>query len=87
MTFYVTDEFTFYMIGAAPDTGSALEWLDAQFTGRWASGAFQFADEVPGPEDLRPMIELIDQDTDATDPDLAMTTRPADYHDPLRWWL
>jgi hypothetical protein len=33
------------------------------------------------------MIELIDQDTDATDPDLAMTTRPADYHDPLRWWL
>jgi hypothetical protein len=34
MTFYVTDEFTSYMIGAAPDTGSALEWLDAQFTAR-----------------------------------------------------
>jgi len=87
MTIIVIDEYSLYMSGAVQDAGSALQWLDAAFTFRWVNGAFRYIDEVPGPECARPMIELIDQDTDVTDPDLAMIIRSSDYRDPLRWWL
>ena len=87
MTIIVIDEYSLYMSGAVQDAGSALQWLDAAFTFRWVNGACQYTGEVPGPAFLRPMIELIEPETDISDPDLAMTIRPSDYRDPDRWWL
>jgi hypothetical protein len=71
-----------YDIGKSP----AVQWLDTVFTGRWALGTFHDENLVPGPEYLRPVIELIDQ-ADDDDFDNAMTLTRTDYDDPGRWWL
>lgn len=67
---------------------SAVEWLEAQFSFWWATGAFHDDELVPGPRAIRPMIEIIDQLADSVeDANEPMTVRRYDYYDPGRWWL
>jgi hypothetical protein len=60
----------------------ALDWLDDEFTGLWATG--QFADkDAPGPLAINPMIDL----RSVMDAGAPMAVTQADYKDPDRWWL
>lgn len=90
LTSRVRDNCTAACQQATPATtrNPAAEWLEAQFTWRWLTWAFLDEETVPGPASLRPMIELIDQDTDCAEDDYGpMTVGRSDYDDPGRWWL
>ena len=84
----IEDEYACYFDQLAHGTGKspAVQWLETVFTGRWALGTYRDENLVPGPEYLRPMVELIDQ-ADDDDYDNAMIVTRTDYDDPGRWWL
>jgi hypothetical protein len=85
---WIEDEAACYFDEFAQDNDKdpAVQWLETVFTGRWALSTFHDANLVPGPEYLRPVIELIDQ-ADDDDFDNAMIVTWTDFCDPGRWWL
>jgi hypothetical protein len=87
---WVTDEYSQLCApGAwAKAVHSPAGWLEAAFTFQWSAGAFPDEELVPGPANIRPMAELIDQEQDSADDDYGpMVISQADYNDPGRWWL
>ena len=87
MTIIVTGEYAARLSATAQDKDPAPQWLDTESIVRRVNGAYQDTGQVPGPDCLRPMIELIEQDTDTTNPYVAMTICQDDYRDPGRWWM
>ena len=84
----VIDGYGLRVSAPVQDKNPAVQWLETQFTARWYTQAFWDGELTPGPYSVRPMIELIDQITDAADDDHGpMVISGTDYSDPERWWL
>ena len=86
----VEDEYDCYFDQITHGTAKspAVQWLETVFIGRWALGTFREENLVPGPQYIRPMVELIDRDYESAEfQHRQMTVRRSDYDDLGRWWL
>ena len=85
------DEYARYLGQPSRHTGKspAVQWLEANFVFKWETDAWLDEKFFPGPLEIWPMIELLDQpgDDEDDDADGPMMIFPSDYDDPGRWWL